>query len=319
MGDQALIRTVLKDRAVWERIAPLVPGKDGDPGRSGQDNRLFVEAVLWLVRAGAPWRDLPPQFGGEALRVLVLSAALAAAAAERARAPPKATRWPQPSRRPRAPLPRGRRALGRPSGGRGERLRARRRPRARRRGGSLRRARTCSRRRRRADRGRPRGGALPGRRRAPSSGRCRRSADPPTPGPTTPGRRPRATSFSPASTRPTHGGSRSAPAATGHSPGSRGCGLPPRRARRLAAPARRGAPALAPAGRPQRARPRRPPPVRWPARRASWMRARTSHCWSAGCSSSCAACARRPRRRVDRARRGAPLRAGASASSGRRG
>jgi transposase len=57
-----LIRTVLKDTQ-WERIAPLLPGKDGDPGRSGQDNRLFVEAVLWLVRAGAPWRDLPPQFG----------------------------------------------------------------------------------------------------------------------------------------------------------------------------------------------------------------------------------------------------------------
>ena len=47
----------------WERIAPLLPGKEGDPGRSGEDNRLFVEAVLWLVRTGAPWRDLPPRFG----------------------------------------------------------------------------------------------------------------------------------------------------------------------------------------------------------------------------------------------------------------
>lgn len=55
-------RALLKD-AQWERIAPLLPGKDGDPGRSGRDNRLFVEAVLWLVRAGAPWRDLPPRFG----------------------------------------------------------------------------------------------------------------------------------------------------------------------------------------------------------------------------------------------------------------
>ena len=57
-----MIRTVLND-AQWERIAPLLPGKAGDPGRSGHDNRLFVEAVLWLVRTGAPWRDLPPQFG----------------------------------------------------------------------------------------------------------------------------------------------------------------------------------------------------------------------------------------------------------------
>lgn len=55
-------RDVLSD-AQWERIAPLLPGKEGDPGRSGADNRLFVEAVLWLVRAGAPWRDLPPRFG----------------------------------------------------------------------------------------------------------------------------------------------------------------------------------------------------------------------------------------------------------------
>ena len=55
-------RDLLSD-ARWERIAPLLPGKKGDPGRSGEDNRLFVEGVLWLVRAGAPWRDLPPRFG----------------------------------------------------------------------------------------------------------------------------------------------------------------------------------------------------------------------------------------------------------------
>jgi transposase len=53
---------VLRDDQ-WERIAPLLPGKPGDPGRSGADNRLFVEAVLWIVRVGAPWRDLPGYFG----------------------------------------------------------------------------------------------------------------------------------------------------------------------------------------------------------------------------------------------------------------
>ena len=56
-------RMVLRDDQ-WERIARLVPGKVGDPGRSGADNRLFVEAVLWIVRVGAPWRDLPKDFGG---------------------------------------------------------------------------------------------------------------------------------------------------------------------------------------------------------------------------------------------------------------
>jgi putative transposase len=55
-------RLILKDHQ-WERIAPHLPGKPGDPGRSGVDNRLFVEAVLWLARTGAPWRDLPAEFG----------------------------------------------------------------------------------------------------------------------------------------------------------------------------------------------------------------------------------------------------------------
>jgi transposase len=57
-----LIRVVLND-AQFQRIAPLLPGKEGDPGRSGEDNRRFVEAVLWIVRAGTPWRDLPDAFG----------------------------------------------------------------------------------------------------------------------------------------------------------------------------------------------------------------------------------------------------------------
>jgi len=49
--------------AQWARIEPLVPGKKGDRGRSGTDNRLFVDAVLWLARTAAPWRDLPPELG----------------------------------------------------------------------------------------------------------------------------------------------------------------------------------------------------------------------------------------------------------------
>jgi putative transposase len=47
----------------WAKIAPLLPGKVGDRGRSAADNRLFVEAVLWIARTGSPWRDLPPEFG----------------------------------------------------------------------------------------------------------------------------------------------------------------------------------------------------------------------------------------------------------------
>jgi len=44
----------------WERVEHLLPGKASDPGVTARDNRLFLEAVLWIARTGAPWRDLPP-------------------------------------------------------------------------------------------------------------------------------------------------------------------------------------------------------------------------------------------------------------------
>ena len=47
----------------WERIKDLLPGRDGHVGVTAQDNRLFVEAVLYRYRAGIPWRDLPERFG----------------------------------------------------------------------------------------------------------------------------------------------------------------------------------------------------------------------------------------------------------------
>ena len=55
-------RFVVSDRA-WEQMAPLLPGKASDPGVTAKDNRLFVEAVLWRVRTGSPWRDVPADFG----------------------------------------------------------------------------------------------------------------------------------------------------------------------------------------------------------------------------------------------------------------
>lgn len=47
----------------WALIASRLPGKAGDPGCHGRDNRLFVEAVFWITRTGSPWRALPPHFG----------------------------------------------------------------------------------------------------------------------------------------------------------------------------------------------------------------------------------------------------------------
>ncbi len=43
----------------WERIKDWLPGRVGHVGATAQDNRRFVEAVLYRYRAGIPWRDLP--------------------------------------------------------------------------------------------------------------------------------------------------------------------------------------------------------------------------------------------------------------------
>ena len=49
----------------FARIENLLPGRPGSVGRnSDKGNRLFVEAVIWKFRSGAPWRDLPERFGG---------------------------------------------------------------------------------------------------------------------------------------------------------------------------------------------------------------------------------------------------------------
>ena len=49
--------------AQWAKMESHCLGKRSDPGRSGGDNRLFIEAILWIVRTGSPWRDLPAAFG----------------------------------------------------------------------------------------------------------------------------------------------------------------------------------------------------------------------------------------------------------------
>ncbi len=55
-------RTVITDR-MWVLMEPQCLGKPTDPGRTGSDGRLFMEAVLWIARTGSPWRDLPDRFG----------------------------------------------------------------------------------------------------------------------------------------------------------------------------------------------------------------------------------------------------------------
>ena len=55
-------RLVLTD-AQWARMEPFGLGKPNDLGRTCGDDRLFLEAVLWIIGTGSPWRDLPPLFG----------------------------------------------------------------------------------------------------------------------------------------------------------------------------------------------------------------------------------------------------------------
>ena len=47
----------------WDRIKDMLPGRPGQNGWIAQDNRTFINAVLYILRTGIPWRDLPERFG----------------------------------------------------------------------------------------------------------------------------------------------------------------------------------------------------------------------------------------------------------------
>src|SRR6185503_14209568 len=48
--------------AAWARIGPLLPG-NGRRGKQWRDHRTVIDAILWKLRTGAPWRDLPERYG----------------------------------------------------------------------------------------------------------------------------------------------------------------------------------------------------------------------------------------------------------------
>ncbi|AMK75140.1 transposase [Methylomonas denitrificans] len=52
----------ISDR-VWELLERRLPGREGAWGGKARDNRLFINAVFWILRTGSPWRDLPPDYG----------------------------------------------------------------------------------------------------------------------------------------------------------------------------------------------------------------------------------------------------------------
>lgn len=47
----------------WERLRPLLPPQKPKRGRPAQDHRRILNGILWLLRTGAPWRDLPERYG----------------------------------------------------------------------------------------------------------------------------------------------------------------------------------------------------------------------------------------------------------------
>lgn len=47
----------------WALLEPHLPGRAGTWGGIAKDNRRFINGVFWILRTGAPWRDLPPSYG----------------------------------------------------------------------------------------------------------------------------------------------------------------------------------------------------------------------------------------------------------------
>ena len=49
--------------AAWERLAPWLPPERPATGRPSNPHRVVVNGILWKLRTGAPWRDLPERYG----------------------------------------------------------------------------------------------------------------------------------------------------------------------------------------------------------------------------------------------------------------
>jgi transposase len=47
----------------WQRLQPLLPAQKPAVGRPSLDHRTVVNGILWILRTGAPWRDLPERYG----------------------------------------------------------------------------------------------------------------------------------------------------------------------------------------------------------------------------------------------------------------
>jgi transposase len=47
----------------WQQVEPLLPPQKPKTGRSNLDHRMVINGIIWILRTGAPWRDLPERYG----------------------------------------------------------------------------------------------------------------------------------------------------------------------------------------------------------------------------------------------------------------
>lgn len=47
----------------WERLKQLLPPQKPRTGKPNKDHRTVINGILWILRTGAPWRDLPERYG----------------------------------------------------------------------------------------------------------------------------------------------------------------------------------------------------------------------------------------------------------------
>jgi transposase len=47
----------------WHELKPHLTGQKGQWGGLAKANRQFIKGGLWVLRTGAPWRDLPSDYG----------------------------------------------------------------------------------------------------------------------------------------------------------------------------------------------------------------------------------------------------------------
>ena len=57
-----MTRDILTDDQ-WKRLRKVLPPQKHGTGRPAKDHRPIVNGILWILRTGAPWRDLPTEYG----------------------------------------------------------------------------------------------------------------------------------------------------------------------------------------------------------------------------------------------------------------